>query len=140
MGALLGGLGEVEQLIYGRYGFNLGIAFQIYDDWLGIWGDPEVTGKSSSSDLIEKKKSFPVLLGLQNSVQFRKKWVNKPVLPEETQEISQILRDDDVEKLTINEFHKWNQSAMRSLEHLNCGENEKNALKELSNQLLIRRK
>ena len=35
------------------------MAFQIYDDWLGIWGDPLVTGKSASSDLVEGKKSLP---------------------------------------------------------------------------------
>ncbi len=41
-----------------------GIAFQIVDDVLGIWGDPEVTGKPVHGDLRERKKTFPVLVAL----------------------------------------------------------------------------
>ncbi|MGB8648744.1 MAG: polyprenyl synthetase family protein [Anaerolineae bacterium] len=48
---------------FADYGENLGIAFQIVDDVLGIWGDPAVTGKPAGDDLWAKKKSFPVLAG-----------------------------------------------------------------------------
>ncbi len=47
------------------YGENLGIAFQIVDDILGIWGDPAVTGKSAASDILAKKKSLPILIAWQ---------------------------------------------------------------------------
>jgi geranylgeranyl diphosphate synthase, type I len=43
-----------------RYGAELGLAFQLVDDMLGIWGDPEVTGKPVCSDLRSRKKSLPV--------------------------------------------------------------------------------
>ncbi|MFK0202967.1 polyprenyl synthetase family protein [Streptomyces lavendulae] len=45
-------------------GEQLGIAFQIVDDVLGIWGDPGVTGKSAGSDLAARKKSYPVAVAL----------------------------------------------------------------------------
>ena len=48
-----------------QYGENLGIAFQIVDDILGIWGDPAVTGKSAASDILAKKKSLPILMAWQ---------------------------------------------------------------------------
>ena len=70
MGALISGLGSEEQLRYSKFGKELGMAFQIYDDWLGIWGDPLVTGKSASSDLVEGKKSLPVLIGWKNQRDF----------------------------------------------------------------------
>lgn len=52
---------------YRQFGLNLGIAFQIRDDILGIWGDPAVTGKSAATDIIARKKSLPVLFGLSQS-------------------------------------------------------------------------
>jgi geranylgeranyl diphosphate synthase type I len=46
---------------FARYGANLGIAYQIADDILGIWGDPAVTGKSAGDDILARKKSLPLL-------------------------------------------------------------------------------
>ncbi len=48
-----------------RYGDEVGRAFQLTDDVLGIWGDPAVTGKSVHSDLRARKKSLPVSYALQ---------------------------------------------------------------------------
>ena len=50
---------------FGWYGENLGIAFQIADDVLGIWGDPAVTGKPAGDDILARKKSFPLLAAAQ---------------------------------------------------------------------------
>lgn len=49
-----------------RFGENIGLAFQITDDILGIWGDPSVTGKSAATDILSKKKSLPAILGLSH--------------------------------------------------------------------------
>ena len=48
-----------------RFGRNLGLAFQIRDDALGIWGDGDETGKPAGSDIRRKKKSFPIICALQ---------------------------------------------------------------------------
>jgi geranylgeranyl diphosphate synthase type I len=47
------------------FGENLGLAFQIADDVLGIWGDPAVTGKPAGDDLYARKKSLPVIAALE---------------------------------------------------------------------------
>jgi geranylgeranyl diphosphate synthase type I len=47
-----------------RYGAHLGVAFQAVDDILGIWGDPERTGKPRGNDLSTRKKSLPVVFAL----------------------------------------------------------------------------
>ena len=52
---------------YGRFARSLGIAFQVRDDYLGIWGDETKTGKSATSDLREKKKSYPVLVAFEQA-------------------------------------------------------------------------
>ncbi|MFD0890559.1 polyprenyl synthetase family protein, partial [Streptosporangium algeriense] len=47
-----------------RFGVHLGVAFQLIDDMLGIWGDPVVTGKPVGSDLRSRKKSAPIVAAL----------------------------------------------------------------------------
>ncbi len=52
---------------YYGFGENLGMAFQIQDDILGTWGDPQMTGKSAATDIRDKKKTLPVVYALNHS-------------------------------------------------------------------------
>jgi len=63
LGALAAGRPDLRELC-AALGEELGLAFQIRDDILGIWGDPEKTGKPVGSDLLRKKRSFPVSYAL----------------------------------------------------------------------------
>jgi geranylgeranyl diphosphate synthase type I len=65
-GALFAGASAAQADTLIEIGRNLGVAFQIQDDILGIWGKPEQTGKSAGDDLTAKKKSLPVLWALEN--------------------------------------------------------------------------
>ena len=56
---------------YREFGRHLGLAFQIRDDILGIWGDAAVTGKSVATDIMARKKTLPVLYGLENKSDLR---------------------------------------------------------------------
>ncbi len=70
MGALLATDDDSHVNAFARYGNSLGRMFQIRDDVLGIWGDEKTTGKagrSSDNDVRRKKKSFPIVLALQNA-------------------------------------------------------------------------
>lgn len=49
-----------------EFGADVGVAFQAVDDLLGIWGDPERTGKPAGADLRERKKSVPVVIALNS--------------------------------------------------------------------------
>lgn len=60
IGAVLAGAPEDTVDALALYGNQVGVAFQLVDDILGIWGDPSVTGKSVHSDLRSRKKSLPV--------------------------------------------------------------------------------
>ncbi len=140
MGALIAGLDKEDQLQYSKFGNELGMAFQMYDDWLGIWGDPEFTGKSTSSDLIEGKKSLPVLMGLEKSKRFFTRWKGEQISPEEASIISALLSEDGVEESVMKEFNLWNQRALDSLNSLRCDENIRSALNELADKLLMRNK
>ncbi|MFD0318487.1 polyprenyl synthetase family protein [Streptomyces flavalbus] len=64
IGAVLGGADDRAADALERYGYHLGLAFQAIDDLLGIWGDPDATGKRTWSDLRQRKKSLPVVAAL----------------------------------------------------------------------------
>lgn len=53
---------------------KIGIAFQLQDDYLGIWGEPSSFGKSVSTDISSKKKTFPILYGVETSEEFAALW------------------------------------------------------------------
>jgi geranylgeranyl diphosphate synthase, type I len=64
LGAVAAGADEHRRAAFHAYGDNLGLAFQVLDDWLGIWGDAGQTGKSVESDLASGKKTLPVLYAI----------------------------------------------------------------------------
>lgn len=64
LGAMAGGAGGSTAGCYRIFGRQLGVAFQLVDDLLGIWGDTAVTGKPSGADLAVRKKSLPVVAAL----------------------------------------------------------------------------
>ncbi|MBB2893680.1 hydroxysqualene dehydroxylase HpnE [Flexivirga oryzae] len=63
--AVLTGAGRERRAALAAYGRGVGAAFQLVDDLLGIWGDPETTGKSNHSDLLAKKRSLPISWALE---------------------------------------------------------------------------
>ncbi len=67
LGALFGGATPEQAERLHAFGIQLGLAFQLVDDLLGIWGDPAATGKPAHSDLRNRKKSLPVVAALNSS-------------------------------------------------------------------------
>ncbi len=66
LGARAAGAGQERADSLRQFGEHLGLAFQLIDDLLGIWGDPRVTGKSVGLDLVTRKKSLPVVAALSS--------------------------------------------------------------------------
>lgn len=64
LGALSAGADGPRASAFGEFGEHLGLAFQLTDDLLGIWGDPQATGKPADSDLRSRKRTLPVLAAL----------------------------------------------------------------------------
>jgi octaprenyl-diphosphate synthase len=87
IGAILGGATKNEQNALRDYGMNLGIAFQLADDWLDFTADDEVLGKASGADLLEGKVTMPLLLLLQKE-------------PDVAADLEQIMHDGDYKNIS----------------------------------------
>jgi len=66
LGALLAGAANRTEH-YREFGWQLGLAFQMVDDLLGIWGDPHATGKPAASDIHSRKMTLPIIYALRSS-------------------------------------------------------------------------
>ena len=67
MGAIVGGLDMEESQPFYNFGLQMGIAFQLQDDYLDAFGDPKTFGKQVGGDIIENKKTLLYLLALEKS-------------------------------------------------------------------------
>jgi len=138
IGALLGYANITIQESLRLFGYHLGLAFQVQDDILGIWGDEFTTGKSAASDLVEGKNSLPVLFGLEKKGKFAQRWRQAPVTQNEVAEVSSMLEDEGAkeyaEKMSLTETRK----ALTHLESANLSGEAGDAILELANKLLQR--
>ena len=67
IGATLAGASAAQADALDRAGKRLGRCFQMRDDWLGIWADPDALGKPTDADIRRRKKSYPILYTLDNA-------------------------------------------------------------------------
>ncbi|MDD2523179.1 MAG: polyprenyl synthetase family protein [Anaerolineaceae bacterium] len=108
-----------------QIGCDLGLGFQIQDDYLGIWGSSEEIGKSVSTDLLTRKKTFPAMTGLKNSQVFQQLW-EQTVQPDENhlREMKSFLERIAVREDTLNLARAYYIEAQTSLNQLLPVENE----------------
>jgi geranylgeranyl diphosphate synthase type I len=100
---------------YRRFGWRLGMAFQLLDDLLGIWGEPDQTGKSAADDLRQGKKTYPVLLGLQRSPEFARSWEASRSQPPDVEALQRSLEACGAESDTRREAEEQTRQAMTAL-------------------------
>lgn len=67
LGAMAAGAADSTVDAFDTFGRSLGLAFQIEDDILGIWGEPELTGKPRAADLYRRKVSLPIVHALSHA-------------------------------------------------------------------------
>jgi geranylgeranyl diphosphate synthase type I len=138
IGALLGGADDAKQDAYRSFGQYLGLAFQVQDDILGIWGDEAVTGKSAANDLIEGKKSLPVLAGLSANGRFAARWGEGPIGAGEVQEFARVLANEGGYETAIHAARQMTDLARMSLREADPQGEAREELFELADKLLKR--
>ena len=138
LGALVADVDDEKLNAFRNFGRDLGLAFQALDDYLGIWGDARRTGKSVASDLVEGKKSLPVLYGLGKNGPFAKRWRQGPITQAEVPEIAERLETEGGRTFTSEEAERLTSRALQNLEEADPRGEAGEALAELANQLLKR--
>ncbi len=138
IGALLGNAGEAEQEAYRQFGFHLGLAFQVQDDILGIWGDEAVTGKSTASDLVEGKNSLPVLYALGRHGKFAERWKQGPITAGEVKAVAAQLEEEGGRSYAEEMSEKETQIALGHLSKADPRGAAGESMLELANMLLKR--
>ena len=138
LGALIAN--SPHQHHYKDFGRLLGLAFQVQDDILGIWGDSTATGKSTSSDLVEGKKSLPVLIGLSYRGDFARRWGAGQITPNEVPAIASQLEAEGARAAAQTEADKLTSQALEALHAANPQGDAGQALFELADKLLKRDK
>lgn len=138
IGSLLGGADEAKQQAYRSFGHYLGLAFQVQDDILGIWGNEAVTGKSVASDLVEGKNSLPVLAGLSANGNFAARWRQGPIKPTEVQHVARLLSNEGGYSIAYEAAKQMTDLAQLSLFEADPQGEAGEALFELADKLLKR--
>jgi geranylgeranyl diphosphate synthase type I len=138
IGALLGGADPKGQENYRYFGFHLGLAFQVQDDILGIWGDEAITGKSAASDLVEGKNSLPVLYGLSQKGGFADRWNQGPIQPKDVKSVAAMLDEEGGRAYAEQASRDETGKALAFLEDAAPRGAAGEALLELANKLLNR--
>lgn len=137
-GAVIAGATDAIVDAMHTFGLHLGLAFQIQDDILGIWGEPEVTGKPAGDDLLNHKKSLPILHGLSISPAFQKLWLESE---NETSFLSPMrlaLEEAGVLDFTRRQAKLHTDTALNALRSLEADQTFYTELYQLAVQLLDR--
>lgn len=119
LGALLAGKQGDSLTAFLRIGSEIGTAFQVQDDWLGIWGEEQITGKSNSNDLLERKKTFPVLRALESSKEFHEFWgTHLQFTQDDIQVMMGILEKTNLKAILLEEIDELYKTAEVELKNL----------------------
>jgi len=139
LGSLLGEADDAKQDAYKSFGQYLGLAFQVQDDILGIWGNETVTGKSVASDLVEGKNSLPVLAGLSANKKFAERWRKGPIKSEEVEELAKLLATEGGYESAHNASIQMTDLALLNLREAEPQGEAGDALFDLADMLIKRK-
>jgi geranylgeranyl diphosphate synthase, type II len=141
LGAILGGTGERNQHHIYEFGKNLGIAFQVQDDYLDAFGDPATFGKQVGGDILSNKKTFLMIHAMETADNTAKKELellmkNNPA--DKVASVLQIFKDAGVDSWANELKEKYLQTAFHHMEEIAVLSKRKQPLKELALFLIQR--
>lgn len=138
IGALAAETSPARRALFREFGWSLGLAFQVQDDYLGIWGDIDLTGKSNESDLLTGKKSLPVLYGLSKKGLFAERWLKGNVQADEIPELVLQLDREGAQEFTEAKANQLTQASLHALDQAQAQGEAGEALRALAMYLLQR--
>jgi geranylgeranyl diphosphate synthase type I len=137
LGALLGGADADAVNAYAQFGENLGLAFQVIDDILGIWGQEVVTGKSVASDILTRKKTLPIVHVLHDA-DMRSLYAQPELLDQDVERVLCILDQYQARSFAEQMAREYSEQAIRSLEQAGYATPAHQAMRDYALSLLKR--
>ncbi len=141
LGAILGGASEGNQQHIYEFGRNLGIAFQIQDDYLDAFGNPEKVGKQTGGDIRENKKTFLMIKALEccneQQLQQMRSLMNDST-SDKVERVLEIFKTCGVDKWAVALQEEYTQKALYHLEEIAVLSVRKEPLKQLTAFLMQR--
>ena len=141
VGALLGGASLENQDHLFEFGKNLGIAFQVQDDYLDAFGDPAKFGKQTGGDILANKKTFLLIHTLEVATGKQSGELKNLLQKNSTDKVEkvlQIFKQCDVDEWAKELKEKYLQTALKHLKEIAVLSERKKPLKELAEYLIKR--
>lgn len=144
IGAILAGSPVPDAEMLYKFGENLGLAFQLQDDYLDVYGDKSIFGKNIGGDIICNKKTYLLIRALELSDESQHKelsaWINaENFIPEDKiKAVTSIYNSVGIREVTEKRIIHYTQLASSCLEHLSVSEEKKGVLYDILSQLSIR--
>ena len=144
IGALIGGASNKDAALLYTFGEQLGIAFQLQDDILDVYGDPEKFGKQVGGDIMANKKTYLLIKALETTDHVKatelNHWLSLKVFnaAEKVNKVTAIYDHLGIKQIAINAMRAYADAAFEALEALTLSLDRKQYLQEFADGLLIR--
>jgi len=141
LGAILGGAGEGNLHHIYEFGKNLGIAFQVQDDYLDCFGDPAKFGKQVGGDILSNKKTFLLIRALETA-QGKDQQDLQALLqsnpPDKVQQVLRIYKNTGVDQWAVQLKNQFMEKALQHLDDIAVLSKRKEPLRQLAHFLVQR--
>jgi geranylgeranyl diphosphate synthase type II len=141
MGAIVGGAGERNQDLLFEFGRKLGLAFQVQDDYLDAFGDPQKFGKQVGGDILANKKTFLLIHAMETATVEDRDALRQLIessAPNKVERTLEIYRRCKVDQWALELKSKFLNESLKHLEEIAVLNSRKSALRDLALYLVQR--
>jgi geranylgeranyl diphosphate synthase, type II len=144
IGALIGGADLADAELLYSFGEHLGIAFQLQDDILDVYGDPDKFGKQVGGDIISNKKTYLLIKAVELARELQadelNNWISAGEFDSEqkVRAVTQIYNQLNIRKYAEDEMEKHAEKAFGALEQISLQAEQKQYLRYFADGLLVR--
>ena len=141
MGALIADADITEADLLYQAGVNMGLAFQLRDDVLDVWGDPETFGKEIGGDIMNNKKTFLLINAMQlakgDDADELRHWLNDPYATrdDKVKGVTALYERLGVHQLAEDAITHYNDLAVAAFKRVKMSDDDKQAFITLANRL-----
>jgi len=146
MGGILAGAAEQDQQALYDFGVNLGLAFQLQDDYLDVYGDPQVFGKKNGGDIVSNKKTFMLINAYNRATPAQCEqlgaWIERKQFDaqEKIAAVTQLYSAIGIDQLALERIEHYFALAASCLDQVSVSEANKTVLRAYTDLMLHRQR